>query len=34
MFDHAFHNYLQHGFPKVNRYLVLVIVGTVPMHGT
>ena len=26
MFDHAFHNYLQHGFPMVSRNVAFVIV--------
>ena len=26
MFDHAFHKYLQHGFPMVSRDVALVIV--------
>ena len=26
MFDHALHNYLQHGFPMVSRDVALVIV--------
>ena len=34
MFDHAFHNYLQHGFPMVSCDAALVICDAVLTHGT